>query len=102
MPRYKQICEKNRERRDEVVRNSVAITKSRERPFSFYERDLQNQKSKQDLAAEVGGTNQNCQFQGTRANPIPKSCSVLIFHQMQEEDAKKRAERITKNAELSY
>jgi len=50
----------------------------------------------------VGGTNQNCQFQGTRANPIPKSCSVLIFHQMQEEDAKKRAERITKNAELSY
>lgn len=40
MPRYKQICEKNRERRDEVVRNSVAITKSRERPFSFYERDL--------------------------------------------------------------
>jgi len=27
MPRYKQICEKNAQRREDVVRNSVAITK---------------------------------------------------------------------------
>ena len=46
--------------------------------------------------------NSNCEAEGIRANPIPKSCSVLIFHQMQEEEAKKRDERIKKNAELSY
>jgi hypothetical protein len=40
MPRYKSIMDANDQRRADVVKNSVAITKQREKPFNFYERDL--------------------------------------------------------------
>ena len=39
IPRYKTIIESNEMRRLEVKKNSMAITKIKERPFSFYERD---------------------------------------------------------------
>ena len=39
IPRYKSIVESNEMRRLEVKKNSIAITKQREKPFSFYERD---------------------------------------------------------------
>jgi len=44
MPRYKTIIENNERRRLEVVKNSIAITKANEKPFSFYERDKHRQK----------------------------------------------------------
>ena len=39
IPRYKTITESNEMRRLEVKKNSIAITKASENPFSFYERD---------------------------------------------------------------
>ena len=45
IPRYKTIQESNEMRRMEVKKNSLAITKEREKPFTFYERD----KAKQGL-----------------------------------------------------
>jgi Uncharacterised protein family UPF0564 len=39
IPRYKTIIENNEMRRLEVKKNSMAITKQKEKPFSFYERD---------------------------------------------------------------
>ena len=41
---FKQIMESNEERRKMVKSNSVAITLQREKPFSFYKRDKENQK----------------------------------------------------------
>ena len=39
IPRYQSIMDKNEERRLKVKQESIAITKSREAPFSFWERD---------------------------------------------------------------
>ena len=39
IPRYKSIVESNDMRRLAVKNNSIALTKEREKPFSFYERD---------------------------------------------------------------
>ena len=39
IPRYKSIVEAKQMRQMEVKKNSIAITKAREKPFSFYERD---------------------------------------------------------------
>ena len=38
-PLYQQITEQNEQRRIEVRRLSMALTKQNEKPFSFYERD---------------------------------------------------------------
>jgi hypothetical protein len=48
IPRYKTIIEANEMRRLEAKKNSVAILKAKEKPFSFYERD----KLKQNLDPE--------------------------------------------------
>ena len=37
-----------------------------------------------------------------KANPIPRACSVLIFEKKMRQDELKRAERIHKNAEISF
>ena len=37
-----------------------------------------------------------------KANPIPKACSVLIFHQMMKRQEEERQERIRKQAELNF
>lgn len=39
IPRYKTIMEANEMRRLEAKKNSINILKSKEAPFSFYERD---------------------------------------------------------------
>lgn len=39
-PKYQRIIQANENRRQELKRMSIAITKQKERPFSFYERDL--------------------------------------------------------------
>ena len=39
-PKYQRIIQANENRRQELKRMSIAITKQNERPFSFYERDL--------------------------------------------------------------
>jgi hypothetical protein len=61
-------------RRMEVKKNSLAITKEREKPFSFYERD----KAKQALDQEEY-LPWDLRKPSFKANPIPRACSVLIF-----------------------
>ena len=69
--------EANERRRLETKHNSVAITKQREAPFSFYERD----KSKKQLDPEEYLA-YDLRKPSFKANPIPRACSVLIFDQM--------------------
>ena len=75
IPRYKTIMESNEQRRMEVKKNSMALTKEREKPFSFYERD--KNKKLPDPEEYVPHDLKKPHF---KANPIPKACSVLIFH----------------------
>lgn len=77
IPRYKTIQESNDMRRMEVKKNSLAITKEREKPFSFYERD----KAKKALDQEEY-LPWDLRKPSFKANPIPRACSVLIFDQM--------------------
>lgn len=67
----------NERRRLETIKNSVAITKAREAPFSFYERDKNRKKldPEEYLAYDL-------RKPAFKANPIPRACSVLIFDQM--------------------
>ena len=89
--------EANDRRRMETKKNSVVITKQREAPFSFYERDKNKQKldPEEYLAYDL-------RKPSFKANPIPRACSVLIFDQMMKQQEQKRQERIRKNAELNY
>lgn len=61
-------------RRLEVKKNSSALTKTNEKPFSFYERD----KQKQSLDPE-SYLPYDLKKPAFKANPIPRACSVLIF-----------------------
>ncbi len=97
MPRYKSIIDANEARRLTVKQNSLAITKEREKPFSFYERDAHKQKLDDEAYL-----NEDLKQPSFRANPIPRSCSVLIYDQMNKEQEQRREERIRKNAELAY
>jgi hypothetical protein len=40
-PLYQRLLEKEQQRREEVKRMSIAMTKQKERPFSFHHRDLE-------------------------------------------------------------
>lgn len=44
-PKYQRILQASENRRQELKRMSIAITKQNEKPFSFYERDMQRAKS---------------------------------------------------------
>lgn len=97
IPRYKTIMEGNEQRRLEVKKNSIVLTKANEKPFSFYERD--KNKKYPDPEDYVPYDLKKPHF---KANPIPKACSVLIFHQMMKKQDEEREERIRKQAELNF
>lgn len=85
------------QRRLEVKKNSLALTKANERPFSFYERD----KEKQNAEAE-DNLPYDLRKPAFKANPIPRACSVLIFDQMMKTQEQDRQERIRKQAEANF
>lgn len=67
--------ENNEKRREDVRRLSMAITKEREKPFSFYERD----KHKQKIIPEIPECMQHPPF---RANKIPWKVLVPLYKRM--------------------
>lgn len=85
IPRYQTIMENNESRRLEVKKNSMALTRQNEKPFNFYLRDLN--KKKPDPEDYLCQDLKRVQF---KANPIPRSCSVLMFDQLL---AKQEADR---------
>lgn len=99
-PLYAAILADNEARRREVKRLSLAITKQSERPFSFYQSDLEKQAQKlKDDGAPLPE-----QFQHRFiANPVPwRSMNTMLYKRMVEKDEKEREDRIRYNAELSY
>jgi hypothetical protein len=54
VPRYQQILDKNEERRLKVKKESIEITKQREAPFSFWERDKHKMEKKRNPDPDEG------------------------------------------------
>ncbi len=95
LPRYEMIRAQEEARRMEVKQNSYAITRAREKPFSFYAKDNQKYlKKRLDPEEEPTGE------KPFKANPVPLSAAVQIFDQMQRKRELARDERIKKRAEV--
>lgn len=77
-PQYEKINTRNLKRRQKVKEDCIEITKQREAPFSFWNRDKEKMLRKVDSEAAL---NEECRRASFKANPIPKACSVLIYHQ---------------------
>jgi hypothetical protein len=65
IPRYQKLLDAEDKRREEVKKNSIALTKHRDKPFSFYERDKSR---KRNTEAPLPP---DCQIDGFRATEIP-------------------------------
>jgi len=98
IPRYQSIIDKNEERRLKVKQDSIQITKIREAPFSFWERDKHKRNRTMDPDA---GTNDECKRPPFKANRIPIACSVLIYDQKIKKEKEERDIRIQKANEIS-
>ena len=60
-------------RRDQVKKNSVAMTKAMERPFSFYERDKNREKKyKEDYRID---------HEPFKAHKVPWFCSIELYNE---------------------
>ena len=76
VPRYQQIMDNNEERRLRVKQQSIEITKQREAPFSFWERDKVKMAKKRDADA---GLVADCKRPAFKANRMPDFSSIQIY-----------------------
>lgn len=98
-PRYQRIMENNEQRRQEVLRQSQAMTRANEKPFSFYQWDVENYEQKKNYIPDLEVMEDCGKF---KANPVPWYCKAFLFKWMVENDAQERELRIKDYAELSY
>ena len=89
VPKYESIMAAQETKRLEVKRNSIELTKSREKPFSFYERDKNKTKPEPELFVQTP----------FKANPIPWKSTVPLYQKMVTEEKAQREERISKAAQ---
>lgn len=90
IPLYEQIRKRQENRREEVRASSVRLTKSREKPFSFYSQDLNKPKpEKVDPEPYV-----------FKANPVPWESTVPLYERMLTEGEESRRDRIESRAKL--
>lgn len=77
---------------------SIAMTKANERPFSFYERDLQRARS----VGEMGQGLPDCmKVPPFKASIIPWRVRAPLYQEMVERSEYSREQRIKRNAEIS-
>lgn len=106
-PLLEKMVNAERQRRDQVREKSKEITSSREAPFSFYERDLENVKQKQAWAeAEQQRFENEIKKTSTKARPIPPeisadfSKSFTIAEEERKARIQVRAQRLMSEAAL--
>lgn len=90
IPMYDRIMKEQEDRRVTLKARFEAITKSLERPFSFYYRDM----SKPEIKAE------EAKIHVFHANPVPWFCKVAAMTKFEKENAM-REDRIFKQAKES-
>jgi hypothetical protein len=95
-PLFQQILEKNELRRKEVKDNSVKIMKEKEKPFSFYSRDVANYEAKKNRSEYI---NEEFKKPAFKANEVPVVCTVELYKIMIDKENKEREVRIKKKAE---
>lgn len=83
-----------------MKQHSLEITKQREQPFTFWEREKVKIKERREATDEANSYNPHAR--SFTANPIPKACSVLIYHQKIESEEQSRKKRIHEQAEINY
>eukprot|EP00826_Nyctotherus_ovalis_P037359 TRINITY_DN3400_c0_g1_i6.p1 TRINITY_DN3400_c0_g1~~TRINITY_DN3400_c0_g1_i6.p1 ORF type:complete len:367 (+),score=129.23 TRINITY_DN3400_c0_g1_i6:1611-2711(+) len=98
LPLYDKLKKKDEARRDEIKKSSVAATKAREKPFSFYERDKdfyvkRVKVSEQNLPDEMK------YHKPFKANPIPWAVTAKLFDEKMERANKERKERVKRRAQ---
>ena len=97
-PRYEMLKMKREERTNEIKRTSKEMTKAREQPFTFYERDKdfyvqRAQASEQHIPDTMKD------IKPFKANPIPPAVSAPLFYKMLEKQNQIRDDRIKKRAQ---
>lgn len=98
-PLYEKYKQRDAERRAKNKEANMARTKTREKLFSFYERELKQQREK--AAMDLGDIDDTMLNQ-FRARIIPWRILVPRFRMMMEKEEHDREQRIKKNAENSY
>lgn len=76
-----------------VKQESIEITKQREAPFSFWEREKFNQAKKKELAENPPAPDE-CARPPFRASEIPSICSFPFYEQEVKQKEKDRAKKI--------
>lgn len=99
-PLYEKILTKNEIRREQVKKQSIALTKQNEKPFSFHQRDLDKANREAEEVDDVSDVMDGCG--GFKANPVPQHCKLNLFKRMTEQQEAARETRIKEAAELSY
>lgn len=92
---------------------SIAITKEREKPFDFWLRDWPKLEKKQkrarsqwddevvfDSEEEEPPLNADLRKPAFKANPIPKVCSVLTYHESKKKEDDERLKRTKEQAKI--
>ena len=97
-PRYEMLKKKDEARRNDIKKTSIAMTKARESPFSFYERDkdfyVKRAKiSEQNLPDEIKYR------KPFRANPIPWTTTAKLFDEKMEKAENERKERVKRRVQ---
>ena len=101
VPRYQSILDKNEERRLKVKQDSIAITKQREAPFDFWERDKAKMAAKRNADANAGLVS-DCRRPAFKANPIPAFSAIPFYEKNMQQKEEEREKRIKKHADESY
>lgn len=95
-PLYKRILIANAQRRVDVKRMSIALTKQNEKPFSFYRRDQEKAKSKRPTSADTKDM-----YAPFKASVIPWRVRAPLYQEKVEREEYAREMRIKRNAEIS-
>ena len=103
IPRYQSIQDRNEERRLRVKQRSIEITKQRENPFKFWEREKINMAKKKAMLEDPSrGLNNDCSRPQFKANRMPDFSAVKIYSEELALKEEQRLKRIHQAAEESY
>jgi len=100
-PRFEMINAAEKQRRELVKKQSIAMTLANEKPFSFYQRDKDFYKRREEeVASRVEDVMKD--IQSFKATPIPESVTARNFTEMVQKGENERQERIKNRAKELY
>lgn len=100
VPRYQQITDNNEQRRLRVKQQSIEITKQREAPFSFWNRDKAKMEKKRNPDPDAG-LDPECKRGAFKANKIPVACTIPMYEMKIKKEEEERAKRINSEAKIT-